>query len=115
MFEIHGIVDLNASDHNLIFATRKQPKLEKMDKHIWCWSFCKFESVLFEQDVIFYDWTDVMQSTDSNRAWDLFVEKVNTLLDVHAPFKNIRIPESVAKWVTQEYMAQAFVSNGQFH
>ena len=29
MFEHHGIVDINASDHNLIFATRKQPKIEK--------------------------------------------------------------------------------------
>ena len=36
MFAKHGIVDLNASDHNLIYATRKQPKIEKSFKYSWC-------------------------------------------------------------------------------
>ena len=34
MFEEHGIIDINSSDHNLIFVARKQPKIEKSFRYI---------------------------------------------------------------------------------
>ena len=45
-----------------------------------------------------------MLAHDSNIAWDLFVGKLNALLDIHAPFENVRIPESMPKWVTREFL-----------
>ncbi len=39
MFAVSGIIEINASDHNLIYAFRKQPKINKDTKHIWCHRF----------------------------------------------------------------------------
>ncbi len=104
MFEQHGIIDLNASDHNLVFAARKQPKIVKEFKYVWCRSFRRFEPTLFERDVLFADWREVMTTTDCNLAWDSLVHKLNSILDTHAPHMNVRIPESMPKWVTKEFL-----------
>ena len=104
MFANHGIVNINASDHNLVFATRKQPKVEKSYKFIWCRSYRRFEPTIFERDVIFTYWNEVMQTQDSNTAWNLFVEKINTLLDIHVPYRNIKVSDSMPKWVTAEFI-----------
>ena len=59
MYQNHGIININASDHNLIYAVRKQPKVSKSFKYIWARSYCKFEATLFERDIIFADWSNV--------------------------------------------------------
>ncbi len=48
MFELHGIIELNASDHNLVYAVRKQPKIKHMYKFIWGRTFQNFNNQLFE-------------------------------------------------------------------
>ena len=68
MFEHHGIIHMNASVHNLTFAARKQPKLLRSQKYIWGRSFCRFDSILFERDIVFMDWSDVTEELDANLA-----------------------------------------------
>ena len=48
---------MNASDHNLINAVRKQPKVSKSCKKIWGRSYRAFVELMFERDIIFADWT----------------------------------------------------------
>ncbi len=96
-------MEIDASDHNLIYAFRKQPKVLKDYKYVWCHSFRWFEPSLFEWDVLFADWRNVTKEINPSTAWDNLVITVNKILDIHAPFKNIRIPESMPRWVTTKY------------
>ncbi len=104
MFEKHGIVDIGVSDHSLIYAVRKQPKIEKVTKFIWGRSYRSFDPLLFERDIIFHNWEHVLGNPDVNGAWDLFNEDLITILNKHAPFRRMKISESLPKWVTREYV-----------
>ncbi len=89
MYAKNGIIELNASDHNLVYAVRKQPKIEKSYHHVWGRSYRKFDSILFERDIIFHDWSAVTNQVDPNLAWNAFVQHINTILDIS--------PQKVAK------------------
>ena len=105
MFQTHGIIMLNASDHNLVSAARKQPKIEKSFMYIWGRSYRNFQNVLFERDVIFEDWSDVTREGDVNVAWRCFAAKLTKIRDKHAPYKHMKVTDSMPKWVTVEYIA----------
>ena len=87
MFQNHGVIMLNASDHNLVYVVRKQPKVEKSFAYIWGRSYSKFDEVLFERDVIFEDWSGVTNEGDSNAAWKCFATKLIAILKRHTPYK----------------------------
>ena len=91
MLQCHGVIRMNASDHNLIYTVRKQPKVDKSFKTIWGRSYRKFEDVLFERDVIFANWDDVIHEPDANVAWNRFSERLISILDKHAPTKTFNL------------------------
>ena len=35
MYQLHGIIELCTSDHNLVYCVRKHPKIKKSLKFIW--------------------------------------------------------------------------------
>ena len=105
MYQSRGIININASDHNLIYAVRKQPKVSKSDKFIWACSYRRFEATIFERDILFADWTGIIQEHDAGLAWSKFSERLVNIINMHAPFQKMRISESQPKWVTLEYIA----------
>ena len=88
MYQLYGIIDINAIDHNSVYAVDKQPKIEKTYKFIWARSYCNFNYLLFERDIIFADWANVTEKIEPNLAWDNFADKLVEIVDVHAPYKN---------------------------
>ncbi len=104
MFELHGIIGLNASDHNLVYAVRKHPKTRKSYKFIWARSYKTFQHTVFERDIIFENWADVLDEDNVSYAWDNFANKLIKIVDKHAPVKKLKIKDSLPKWVTREYI-----------
>ena len=78
---------MNASDHNLIYVVREQPKQDKTFKYIWVRSYRRFDPLLFERDILFENWEDVIQELDANLTWTLFAKKLTYILDIHTPYK----------------------------
>ena len=105
MYQLHGIIGLNASDHNLIYGVRKQPKIKRTYKFIWARSYRGFDHLLFERDIIFQDWADVIDEPDSDMAWCNFSNRLISIMDKHAPLKKLRVSDSMPKWVTREYLS----------
>ncbi len=105
MYQCHGVIAINASDHNLVYAVRKQPKVEKTHKFIWARTYRRFDQTLFERDIIFSDWSDVCMEADANIAWHNFAKRLSDILEIHAPYRKMRISDSLPKWVTAEYMS----------
>ena len=104
MFQLHGIIGLNASDHNLIYAVRKHPKISKTYKFILGRSYHRFDRLLFERDILFTYWDDVAEEADASTAWDKFANKLTQVLDKHAPVRRMQVSDSMPKWVTREYL-----------
>ena len=42
---------------------------------------------------------------DSDMAWCNFSNKLILIMDKHAPFKKLRVSDSMPKWVTREYLS----------
>ena len=105
MFQLHGIIGLNARDHNIVYAVRKQPKIKRTYKFTWARSFRNFDPLLFERDVIFENWSDVIDEPNGTLAWDNFANKLVFIIDRHAPYKKLRVSDSMPKWVTREYLS----------
>ena len=105
MVQLHGIISLYANEHTLVYVVRKQPKIKHSHRFIWARSFRNFNPFLFEWDILFVDWSDVLAEQDVKLSWANFSDKLNLLMDNHAPFKKTRVSDSMPKWVTMEFIA----------
>ncbi len=59
---------------------------------------------MFERDVIFTDWNMVTREADANLAWENFHENLVEILDRHAPYRQMRVSDSMPKCVTREFI-----------
>ena len=50
-------------------------------------------------------WWDIYVCEDANTASELFTEKVNSILDKHAPVKKIQVRSQFAPWLSEETKA----------
>ena len=102
-----GVIAHGASDHFLIFNTRKKEKVKHEKDEYTGRAYSKMDTPKFIHEVVSMDWTEVYTTNDSELAWGLFKVKFIELLDKHAPYKTFMSRMDRQPWVTTEFLEGA--------
>ena len=93
------------SDHSLIYAGRKAPKLPKGHARIIRGrSYRSFNEMDFSNDLGLISWADVRNAESPGAAWASFEETLGRVCAKHAPFKQLKIPNRSPDWFNDEYL-----------
>ena len=94
------VTDFGDSDHDIISYTRFS-KISSSPARIICKrNFKDFNSQNYLDDVKFIDWSDVYQCVDSGLAADCLTNKLNSVLDKHAPWVKIQQRKNFVPWLS---------------
>ena len=99
-----GILDLNFSDHQAVFITKKKFKIKN--------SKIEFKGRSYKNDIIddfqdslkLMDWEEFFDIEDPNESWDLLYNRINSTLEKMCPEKKIKINEYREDWMNKDLM-----------
>ena len=90
-----------SSDHKLVFATRFTKSEVSKPRMIRKRSFKDFNVQSFVKAIQKTSWWDVYSCENVEEAVSLMSEKINSILDVMAPIKNIQVRTKYAPWMSE--------------
>ena len=103
---VSGVLNMNVSDHETIFLTRKKKKEKFVTKFIDARSYVQYNKDQFQDRLLQLDWTDFYSLDSVNDLWDCFLTHVTHVADTLCPVKKVRIkdkPEQDA-WISHEIL-----------
>ncbi len=99
-----GTIVHGATDHMLVFATRKKEYVKHDNERYHGRAYGKMDIPKFIYDVISTSWDNVYTLTDPDRACNTFKVKFISKLDTHAPYKFFNSRKDRQPWVTTEFL-----------
>ena len=96
------MIPFGASDHNLIGYTRYSKLPPQPSTTIRKRSYKNFDKNKFISDLNRFDWTDVYTCFDINAAVEMLTLKINTILDIHAPWVMYQKRKHHAPWLSND-------------
>ena len=99
-----GVLDLNISDHQAIFLTRKHIPKNKCKASFTGRSYIDFDEQLFCEHLIDHNWNHLYMLDDVNIAWDYFIDIVFETIDELCPLKILKIKNLKDPWITNEIL-----------
>ncbi len=106
LYRQHGIIPLSVSDHYAVFGTRKKFKTKHAKTTTLARCYNKYDPVKLSLELDSTDWRDVFNCNDADMAWNIFVWKFNNILNIHAPWKNMRVYIDSPAWLTHEFISE---------
>lgn len=97
-----GVLDICISDHNMIYAIRKNSIPRGPPKIIEIRSYKRFNNQAFITDLEKQKWEDLSFIRDPNIYWRKWLELFMEILDKHAPLHHKKIRNKSAPWLTQD-------------
>ena len=105
LYALAGICPFSQSDHDVIFGVRKKHKEERDKVRVTARKYKKLDNNAFRDAVDGHDWSEILSCTDVDRCWDGFVHDFNSILDCHAPWKDMLIDDNLPVWATRELLS----------
>ena len=99
-----GTLDVNISDHEMIFVTRKHVSKEKNPSSFNGRLYKNYNENLFLQKLSLSDWDAFYQCNDPNEAWNIFENKILGIIDVMCPVKKFHVRHLKDPWISQEIL-----------
>ena len=100
-----GVIHTGISDHSLIYGIRKiNPVLntQKKAKKIEVRNMKRFNSQLFNEELLTQPWERIVLEKDTNSMWACWKELFMAVLDKHAPIQQIRKRAYSYPWITAD-------------
>ena len=72
---------------------------------IKCRKYNKLDNLKFQHDINTFDWTNIMQEGDCNKAAELFSKQLVHICDLHAPMCTITMKNNAPVWTTNGFLA----------
>ena len=104
MYTNLGTIEVNLSDHLLIYAVRKSVKISEGHKYIRARSFRNFDEEAFNHDLKHQPWDILELSLDINTAWNVFKDMLMSVCDIYSQVKSLRVCTKKAEWINDEYL-----------
>ena len=101
-----GVLDLNLSDHLPVFVTRKKLTLKQEKTSFLGRLYKDYNKRVFQNELKNTSWEDFERSDSSEEAWNILKSKIEDVINLMCPIKNIRIKKFKEEWVTQELLGQ---------
>ena len=89
----YGVLQLNISEHEAVFLSRKKMKEKFVTKTIDARSYVNYDKHQFQQSLMEFDWGTFYQINDPNQAWLYMEETINKIVSMTCPIRKIRIKE----------------------
>ena len=102
-----GVIVHGATDHFIIFGTRKKAKIDHPKDDYRGRAYGKMDKDKFKYDIITHNGDNVYNSNDPEIAWGIFKKDFVSILDKHAPYKSFYSRRDRQPWVTTEYLEGA--------
>ena len=95
-----GVIGLGISDHQLIFCTRNISRLKTggIHKYLNFRSFKEYTVRSYKEALKQLDFPNYETFDDVNGAYYIFFQKIMTVIDKTAPYRNTRIRSNTQKW-----------------
>ena len=90
------------SDHKLIKVTRYAKSVQKSVRYLKKRSFKNFKESDFCASVKNLSWWDVYSCNCAQQAAEVFISKINNILDKMAPVRNFQVRVKYAAWLTED-------------
>ena len=98
-----GVIDVELSDHQFIFCTRKKPRIKRRThKHIKFRSFKHYSADLFKETLTSINFPNYLNFNDATEDYDDFIQKIMVAIDKVAPIKERRIKHNSQEWFDYE-------------
>ena len=99
-----GVLDVNISDHQPIFVTRKHSSKIKMKTNFEGRSYIDFDEEIFCANLLETNWDQLYDTDDVDVAWDYFISKITLITNILCPLKNFKIKNLKDPWITNEIL-----------
>ena len=99
-----GTLNLNYSDHQAIFITKKKIKSRSEKISFKGRSYKNYKTKDFQELLNNDNWENLYNIKDVNLAWDFFIQKILNCLDILCPVKNFVISKYREKWMNRDLM-----------
>ena len=99
-----GVIDVNVSDHDMVFATRNKitsptEKIEFSGR-----SYRNYDPARFKQLIRESNWDLFDHANDPDSAWRCMLQNIRTIIDQMCPVKKFRINKPKDPWLTHEIL-----------
>ena len=113
-FATCGNLHLGVSDHDLVFAVRKNKLAKPKAREIEYRSMRQFNNDAFLQDLRNVPWDTAYIYDNVDDLWDHWATLFKEILDIHAPIKKKRIRGDQLPWITPEIQREISRRNRLF-
>ncbi len=100
-----GTLEPGLSDHSMVFVCRKQAKISKEKKSITVRNYRNFDPIKFGNDIVNTDWSNVYNAKNVDEAVLNFNHIFTGIINLHLPYKRIRVRIKSAPWITHEFFS----------
>ena len=100
-----GSLNINMSDHLPVYVIRKKPRHRISRKMVTGRSYRQYNRDMFVAFLLNCNWQERDSSSDPDTLWDVFELNICESLDKICPMKQIKVPITRPKWVTNEIVS----------
>ena len=99
-----GTLNLNYSDHQAVFISRKKLKISKKRISFKGRSYKNYNKDIFQNNIIGDNWLTFFDSNDPNECWNILKNIILKHLNDLCPLKEFKINEYREKWMNRDLM-----------
>ena len=115
VIQTRGVIVGGFSDHCITFCSRRCIKGFSVGSNIKkIRSFKNYSKAFFNSELAKVDWSNVLSSVDVNFCLSEFCRIFMSVIDVVAPFKEVRVRDKPNPWINTEILASIRKQNALF-
>ena len=99
-----GVLDVNISDHELVYLVRKKQKTVNVKYEFMGRSYVGYDSDAVNTLLANDTWDDFYNNTDPNRLWNIFKNKILSAIDILCPQTKFEIKKFKEPWLSNEIL-----------
>ena len=99
-----GTLDVNLSDHEMIFVTRKHIHKEKNSSTFQGRTYRHKNEALFLQHLTACNWNIFYQSDDPEIAWNILESNILNIINTMCPIQTFHVKHLKDPWISQEIL-----------
>ena len=99
-----GTLDVNLSDHEMIFVTRKHVSKTKVSTSFEGISYINYDEDIFKTSLKNINWEPLYREADPNLAWSVMKDNIESVIDAMCPIRSFNIKQLKDPWITNEIL-----------
>ena len=103
-----GVLPLNISDHDLVFATRKKANIKREQIDFTGRSYKNYNKIEFQNYITHQNWEEFWLLDNPNHCWDFLVNLIEIHINTSCPLRRRRVRNSNEPWLSNEILEAIF-------